>query len=77
MPNPIKFDIVVKADYAIVLLEIEQGLLHPGDLKNLRPPDPHVYDFGHKGVVLSGRGPVWLYGFFGAFLPSHPVGGHL
>lgn len=35
------------------------GILTPEVLKTLRPPQvDHT-----KGVLLSGRGPIWLYGF--------------
>ena len=35
----------------------------PKDLSTLTPPDPITNNFAHKGVILSGRGPVWLYCF--------------
>ena len=43
----------------------------PDLLKRLEPPDPVVENFSHKGIILSGRGPVWLYGFLVHFY--HPT----
>lgn len=40
-------------------------------LSALSPPDPIAHHFAHKGVVLSGRGPVWLYCFLTHFY--HPT----
>jgi CRISPR-associated protein Csx3 len=37
--------------------EIDGGICEPSDLANLVPPDVD----GTGGVVISGRGPVWLY----------------
>ncbi len=49
--------------YTLVAYKIEDGILTPSDLVNLSPPDPVANNFAHKGIVLSGRGPLWLYGF--------------
>ena len=46
------------SNFTLVHFEIE-GILEPGELKNLKPPEVEAT----KGVVLSGRGPIWLYGF--------------
>jgi len=45
--------------------------LEPKDLKNLCPPDPVKNKFSKNLVILSGRGPIWLYGFLIHFY--HPV----
>lgn len=45
--------------------------IKPSDLKSLSPPDSVKEGFAHKGVVLSGRGPIWLYGFLIHFY--HPT----
>jgi CRISPR-associated protein Csx3 len=37
--------------------EIDGGVCEPADIANLNPPDVD----GTKGVIISGRGPVWLY----------------
>lgn len=44
--------------YNLVSFDIPGGVISPADLANLNPP---AVD-GRKGVVISGRGPVWLYG---------------
>lgn len=45
--------------------------ISPSVLKSLAPPDPVALRFAHKGVILSGRGPVWLFGFLVHFY--HPT----
>jgi len=52
----IKFDIKETEKYTIVHFELKDALL-PEILANLEPPKVK----GTKGVVLSGRGPIWLY----------------
>ena len=54
----IKFDIKEEEDWNVLLFELD-GSLVPDDLKSINPPRLK----GTKGVVLSGRGPIWLYGF--------------
>ena len=49
--------------YTLIAFELEGGILTPAHLRTLTPPDPVAEGFAHKGVILSGRGPVWLYGF--------------
>jgi len=49
---------IEKEDYTVIHFELEKPL-EPADLKTVSPPS---YPVG-KGVVLSGRGPVWLYGY--------------
>ena len=44
--------------FTIVEFRLE-GPIEPRDLKKIEPPP---VDLG-RGVVLSGRGPIWLYGF--------------
>jgi CRISPR-associated protein Csx3 len=43
--------------YTLISFDISGGVISPADLANLNPP---AVD-GRKGVVLSGRGPVWLF----------------
>jgi len=38
----------------------DNGIISPKDLKNLKLPDG--VDF-RKGVILYGKGPVWLYAY--------------
>lgn len=57
-------------EYNIVHFDLQE-LFSPAALKTLSPPDPVTQNFAHKGVILSGRGPVWLYGFLVHFY--HPT----
>ncbi|MHA1700375.1 MAG: CRISPR-associated ring nuclease Crn3/Csx3 [Promethearchaeota archaeon] len=52
----IKFQVDEKEEYTILSFELE-GNLPPSELKEVKPPNL----IGAKGVVLSGRGPIWLY----------------
>ena len=45
-----------KDEFTIVHFELE-GNITPEILQELKPPEVD----GTKGVVLSGRGPIWLY----------------
>lgn len=43
------------------LIEFElENMLEPADLKRIDLPD--IKKFYNKGVIISGRGPIWLYG---------------
>jgi len=44
-------------DKVLVEFEIQGGILDVRELPNLQPPKVE----GTKTVLLSGRGPVWLY----------------
>ena len=57
-------------DYHIIHFILPK-VFTPDSLKKLEPPDPVFHKFAHKGVVLSGRGPIWLYGFLIHFY--HPT----
>lgn len=54
----ISFKVVQKEDYTVVHFELG-GPIEPKDLQQIKPPAVNLA----KGVVLSGRGPIWLYGF--------------
>lgn len=62
----IKFKVSEEDDYNLVSFDID-GVISPNDLVALNPPKID----GSKGVVLSGRGPVWLYCFLTHFY--HPT----
>jgi len=53
----IKFNVEERDTISIV--HFECGIVEPADLKDLVTPFVDC----KKGVVLSGRGPIWLYGF--------------
>jgi len=60
----------IKNEITIVQFELKREL-EPSDLKNIRPPDPVKNGFSINTVVLSGKGPIWLYGFLVHYY--HPV----
>ncbi|MCX8171580.1 MAG: CRISPR-associated ring nuclease Crn3/Csx3 [Candidatus Bathyarchaeota archaeon] len=56
--SKIKFNVAEKDEYAIVEFEIDSGVLTPEELRDIKPPK-----IVGKGVILSGRGPIWLYSY--------------
>jgi CRISPR-associated protein Csx3 len=52
----IKFDIVETKEYNILKFELD-GPIEPEFLGNLEPPKVDTT----KGIIISGRGPIWLY----------------
>jgi CRISPR-associated protein Csx3 len=62
----LKFMIREMDEFTVVGFEID-GVLEPGELRNVRPPEVNP----KKGVILTGRGPTWLYGFLVHFY--HPT----
>jgi len=65
----IKFSFSATPEYSLV--RFESKILSPDVLKTISPPDPIKNNFANKGVILSGRGPIWLYGFLIHFY--HPT----
>jgi len=43
--------------YTLVTFEIPNGVITPAELAQITPPTVNP----QKGVILSGRGPVWLF----------------
>lgn len=62
----IKFDVKKAEKWNVLLFELDDSL-NPNDLKSVIPPELP----GTKGVVLSGRGPIWLYCFLAHYY--HPT----
>lgn len=54
-----EFKVIEKENYTIINFELK-GNITPKILQELKPPKVD----GTKGVVLSGRGPIWLYCYF-------------
>jgi len=52
----VKFSLEERDEYTLVSFELT-GIISPEILSNLNPPKVNAA----KGVVLSGRGPIWLY----------------
>jgi len=56
----IEWNIDEKDDFTVLEFKIDgDGILEPEDLKKIKPPELKM----HKGLIFSGRGPVWLYAF--------------
>ncbi len=54
----------IKQNETMVLFEFNLNKnLEPEDLKSIVLPDPVKKGFSAKVLILSGRGPVWLYAF--------------
>jgi len=53
----VNFKTTERKKYTLVEFELNQ-LISPADLENLQPPEVK----GTKGVILSGKAPIWLYG---------------
>lgn len=62
----IRFKVKEFEGWNLVRFDINNSI-SPTDLKSVKPPDIS----GVKGVILSGRGPVWLYGYLIHFY--HPT----
>ncbi len=54
----IEFVVAEREDYSVVSFKLDEAVT-PATLKSLDPPQVNC----QKGVVLSGRGPIWLYGY--------------
>ena len=61
MSNPIKLSVEEKTGFSVVSFTIDGGSCSPSDLQGLEIPEVP----GNQGIVLNGRGPIWLYGFLG------------
>jgi len=55
----IKFKTTDKNGFTLVEFALPEEPIIPQDLKKISPPSVGTT----KGVVLSGRGPIWLYGY--------------
>lgn len=62
MSIPIQFSLEHRDKFCVISFELVDSI-EPSILKDLNPPDPIKEKFNDKGVVLSGRGPIWLYAF--------------
>lgn len=62
----VSFNVVDEEEYVFIHFELN-GILAPEDLRSVIPPRVN----GGKGVVISGRGPIWLYSYLTHFY--HPT----
>jgi len=58
--DKIKFELIDGIDFMLLEFELKQNLLAE-DLKTLDLPDPVKLKFSNRLLVISGRGPIWLY----------------
>lgn len=63
MNKLILFKEITNPEFHLIHFELPDAVLTPDALTTITPPDYIHHNFAHKGVILSGRGPVWLYGF--------------
>ncbi|MFN3995803.1 MAG: CRISPR-associated ring nuclease Crn3/Csx3 [bacterium] len=68
----IKFTKKTKNRFTLIEFELTKRL-EPSDLPLIKPPDPVKERFSTTLVILSGRGPIWLYGYLIHFY--HPTKG--
>lgn len=55
----ITFKTTANNAYTLIEFEIKDNVCSPDELKNIKPPEVNET----RGVILSGRGPVWLFGW--------------
>ena len=54
----------IKQNEKMALFEFDlQRNLEPEDLKEIKLPDPVKEGISSKIIILSSRGPIWLYAF--------------
>ncbi|ACI20116.1 CRISPR-associated ring nuclease Crn3/Csx3 [Dictyoglomus thermophilum] len=66
MKEDVLFELEEKEKYTILSFRMEKNLV-PSALYNLSPPNVNT----RKGLILNGRGPIWLYAFLVHFY--HPT----
>ncbi len=66
----INFTVRGKDYFTLIEFELKREL-EPEDLKKINPPDPIKGGFSSDLIILSGRGPIWLYGYLIHFY--HPT----
>jgi CRISPR-associated protein Csx3 len=70
MNNKMTITITEKADYTVIEFNLKENF-SPNDIKTISPPDLINEIRADKGIILSGRGPIWLYGYLIHFY--HPT----
>jgi len=66
----ISFNVEWFDEYVVIQFELVE-VMDPQQLTSIQPPDSFSNKFSDKGVVLSGRGPIWLFGYLTHFY--HPT----
>ena len=54
----VKFQTKEHEGFVLVEFELDSPVIKPEELREITPPAVPV----GRGVVISGRGPIWLYG---------------
>ena len=68
----VKLEIVKKTNQSLVNIILpETGVISPEDLFSITLPDIVQEGLSDKIIILSGRAPVWLFGFLVHFF--HPT----
>lgn len=67
MEEGLSFEIKELENYVILSFYIKESL-KPSILYKISPPKINT----RKGLILNGRGPIWLYGFLIHFYHSTP-----
>jgi CRISPR-associated protein Csx3 len=58
----VEFQYNIQGHWVLISFSFNE-IIQPGILKAVNPPDAVKLNFASKGVILSGRGPIWLFGF--------------
>ena len=67
----VKIEMIKREDDILILeIKLEDGVIEPNDLKKI-DFNPSFKEIGGKVVILTGRAPIWLYGYLIHLL--HPV----
>ncbi len=61
-PKRTVFSVEFKENYGILKFSLD-GSISPKDLIELIPDYAQSSLFSGKGIILSGKGPIWLYGY--------------
>jgi len=59
----LKYKLTKTDNMAIFDFSLDENI-EPYHLKEIKLPDPVKENVSSKVIVISGRGPIWLYGFF-------------
>ena len=60
--TPVSWKVARTNDFVLAEFTIEGGVIQPSDLSSVQLPIQPEEE-GHLGLVISGRGPVWLYAY--------------
>lgn len=61
-PNRIEFTVDLREKFGVLKFNLADSIT-PKDLRDLIPDNAKNELFSGKGIILSGKGPIWLYGY--------------